>query len=366
MRPLTVFFSHVTAESKIVDFLQVAIARDFIGLVDLFISSDRTSVPIGSKWLDDITEALRKADLHAVLCSPESISRPWINFEAGAAHLRGIPIMPLCYNGLAPAQLPVPISEYGGVFITTPEGIERVYTRLANALGSQIPDVDFQRYAATLQNIEKEYSTRRSELSGTLLKKDGVEIIKDPKALCVSSQQFLALGFENQLQKVIHAFPDSVQHNVVSDSTSLRTVLTQEKFDVVHVGAFICPRSGEVYFSDVDLQSGMPAAEPVDKITADAFASLLKISETRLVVITSCDSLSLTASLIATSHVVATRDMVSSNMMAAWVDGFYGMLVRRPLSQALEFALKASGAPMRLYPRQPAVVDLLLEVTHAA
>ena len=360
------FFSHITAESKIVDFLQAAIQRDFIGLVNVFVSSDRTSVPVGSKWLDEITEAMSEAELHAVLCSPESIARPWINFEAGAAHLRSIPVIPLCHSGLVPAQLPVPISVYGGVSIATPEGIQRFYTKLASVLQSQLPDVDFDQYAAKLRSFESEYSKRYSEATGSVLKEGGLEIIINPKALCVSSQQFLALGFQNQLQKVIQAFPASVHHNVLFDGASLRTALTQEKFDIVHVGAFICPRSGDVYFSEVDLHTGLPTVEPRDRITAEDFTALLKISETRLVVITSCDSLALTASLIAASHVVAARDMVSTNMMAAWVDGFYSMLVKRPLSQALEFAIQASGASMRLHPRRPAAVDVRLEVTQAA
>jgi hypothetical protein len=363
---IKLFFSHITAESNIVDFLQAAVQRDFIGLVKVFVSSDRTSVPVGSKWLDELTAAMKGADLHAVLCSPESIARPWINFEAGAAHLRSIPIIPLCHSGLVPAHLPVPISVYGGVSIATVEGIERLYIKLASTLDSQLPAVDFEQYAAKLQSFESEYAKQRSDVTGTALKEGGLEIIVNPKALCVSSRQFLALGFENQLQKILQAFPASVQHDVVFDGASLRKALTHEKFDIVHVGAFICPRSGDVYFSDVDLHTGLPTAEPRDTITAADFAVLLKISETRLVVITSCDSLSLTASLIAASHVVAARDMVSANMMAAWVDGFYSMLVKRPLSQALEFAIQASGAPMRLHPREPAVEDLRMQITQAA
>ena len=348
------------------DLLKTMVQRDFIGLVEVFVSSDRTSIPVGSKWLDEITDALKAANLHVVLCSPESVGRPWINFEAGAAHLRSIPVVPLCHSGLSPAQLPVPISEYEGLSVATEDGIRDFYSVLANTLGSHVPDVNFAQYAASLQRIETEYAAKRADLGGSVLKHSGVEVIRNPKALCVTSQQFLALGFENQLQKVIDAFPASVTHNVVSNSKSLREALTSETVDVVHVGAFICPRSGDLYFSPVDLRTGAAAALPVDRITADGFAALLRIAETKLVVITSCDSVSLAATLITVSHVVAARDMVSANMMAAWVDGFYDMLTKRPLSQALEFAIKASGAPMRLYAKQPAVVDLVLENTQAA
>jgi hypothetical protein len=46
-------------------------------------------------------------------------------------------------------------------------------------------------------------------------------------------------------------------------------------------------------------------------------------------------------------------------MMAAWVEAFYSKLPQRSLSEALDFALKVSRAPMRFYGRQVAKVDLL-------
>jgi hypothetical protein len=46
-------------------------------------------------------------------------------------------------------------------------------------------------------------------------------------------------------------------------------------------------------------------------------------------------------------------------MMAVWVEAFYSKLPQRSLSEALDFALKVSRAPMRFYGRQVAEVDLL-------
>jgi hypothetical protein len=169
---------------------------------------------------------------------------------------------------------------------------------------------------------------------------------------------------ENQLQRVIDAFPSTVQHGRVLDSNSLKNVLgSGQRVDIIHVAAFICPRSGDLYFSEVDLITGFPTANSIDRITADALAALLKISETQLVIITSCDSIVLAATLITSAHVVAARDMVSTRMMIAWVESFYGMLPKRQLSEALEFALKTSGAPMKLYAKQPVSVDLRIEVS---
>ncbi len=49
-------------------------------------------------------------------------------------------------------------------------------------------------------------------------------------------------------------------------------------------------------------------------------------------------------------------------MMAAWVEAFYNKLPRRSLSQALDYALKISQAPMRFYARQTKSVDLVFKL----
>ena len=351
---LNVFLSHITPEAKLADLIEDHIARDFIGLVHLFASSDQTSIPVGSKWLDEVTTALNQANLHVVLASPESIERKWINFEAGAAHVRGVPIIPLCHSGLSPAQLPVPLSESEGLVLSEAGGFERFYRALALQLGSALPAVDYTAYASEVGVFEAEYMGRREIVDSARELTPATEVVRDPRALCISSEQFSDLGFENQLARVLAAFPTDLHHDRVFDSMTVRRALSENRFDIVHIAGFVCPRSGALYFSRVDLRSGRPdPAVEVDTLLADELVALLRSAQTRLVVITSGDSLALATSLLATSHVVAARDMVSSKMMAAWVEAFYDRLPTRPLSEALEFARKASGAPMRLYARQP-------------
>lgn len=369
MQKFNVFLSHVTVESTLADALRKHLAGDFIGLVDVFESSDRLSIPAGKKWLSEVTQALQRADLPLILCSKEATLRPWIQFEAGAAHLRGIPIIPLCHSGLTCAQLPVPLSEYEGVQLSEVEGLIALYRTIANALGSSIPDIDFQAFAKEIALFEAEYVTQRSLTASELGAKEGVERIRNPKALCISSPQFAQLGFENQLQIVLNAFPAVVPHQRVFSSKELReAVSNDQKFDIVHIAAFVCPRSGELYFSDVDLNSGKGVAAEPDALSADALASLLQMAEVKLVVIGSCDSIVLGATLVNVCHVVAARDMVSPKMMAAWVEAFYGKLAQRSLLQALDYALKISQAPMRFYARQVKNVDLvfMLESGRAA
>jgi hypothetical protein len=362
MPSISIFLSHVTTEARLADLVEQHVCRDFIGLARVFASSDHTSVLVGSKWLDEVTSALKEADLHVVLASPDSIERKWINFEAGAAHVRGVPIIPLCHSGLTPAQLPVPLSESEGLVLADESGFERFYRAIAQKLGSDLPQVDYVSYRHEVASFEREHANRKQIGESTRSLEPGVEVVRDPRALCISSHQFLQLGLENQLESVLAAFPSDVQHARVFDSMAVRKALSSDRYDIVHIAAFVCPRTGTLYFSDVDLRTGKPNPEVErDTIPADELAALLDGAHTRLAVITSCESLALATSLVATCHVVAARDMVSSKMMAAWVEVFYKLLPTSLLADALNGALRASGAPMRLYARQPKSVDLRVE-----
>jgi len=360
--PINIFLSHVTPEAKLADIIESHVLRDFIGLARVFVSSDQGSVLAGSKWLDEVTLALKEANLHVVLASPDSIERKWINFEAGAAHVRGVPIIPLCHSGLTPAQLPVPLSQSQGLVLSDGAGFRSFYGAISHALGSDIPEVDFVSYGLEVAKFEAAYKDRNNVVDAAQTLGASTTVVRDPKALCVSSQQFLKLGLENELAQVLAAFPSDMRHDRVFDSMSTRRALSQERFDIVHIAAFVCPRSGDLYFSNVDLRTGKPDPDAIlDVIAPDDLVSLLRGAHSRLAVITSCDALALATSLISTCHVVAARDMVSPNMMAAWVEAFYNLLPTAPLSEALEFAQRASGAPMRLYVQQPDSVDLRME-----
>src|SRR5260370_6521132 len=147
MEKFSVFLSHITVESRLADLIKRHLVHDFIGLVEVFESSDRLSIPAGAKWLTEVMEGLQRANLHLILCNQDSTSRPCLQFEAGAAHLRQIPIVPLCHGGLTCAQLPVPLSEYEGIQASDPEGLVALYRAIATALVSSIPEIDFCAFA---------------------------------------------------------------------------------------------------------------------------------------------------------------------------------------------------------------------------
>ena len=352
MSRLTVFLSHLTIEKQLAEILREAITRDFIGLVDFYISSDTTSIPVGENWLSKLTEGLKKADLQFVLCSPESVKRPWITFETGAACLRGIPVIPICHSGLSPAQLPVPLSGFQAVDASARDGLLRLYQRIASELGSNIAEGKLDDLATKIREFEALYEDQIAEATKCELTRTAIGVIVSPTVLCVSSEQFMRLGIKD-FETILRAFPEGVAHRRVLTSADTRTVLMQEHYDIVHVASYVCPKTGDLLFTDIDTQTGDDICrQSKDVLTSEAFCSLLRRSQTSLVVIASCESFELAATLLTVTNVVATRDIVSPTMFASWVENFYGVLPEQPLSEAFDYAVKASRAPMKLYARQ--------------
>jgi hypothetical protein len=324
------------------------LVQDFIGLVEVFLASDTTSVPAGTRWLEEIVEGLQRSQIHIIICSNYSVYRPWINYEAGAAGVRGIPIVPLCHSGLIPDQLPVPLSESEGGIITHASALLKLYTRVASFIGSAVPAVNFEKYATEFRAIEEQFGTLvRNENTGADLMSEVTaslekELIKDPHVLCVTSPQFRELGYANQLQRVLDAFPKNIRHDFVLSSSELKQILLEERVDIIHVAGFV---------------------EDVDLLDADVLVALIKKANTRLVVLGGSASLVLAAQLLPVTNVIAARDMVSARAMASWVETFYKALMTEPLATAIELASHVSQAPMKLYAQQRYVPSLKVELS---
>ena len=94
--------------------------------------------------------SLTTSSLLMILCSPTSIKRPWVNFEAGAAWMREIPLWPLCHAGLKPSDLPLPLSLHQGLALEDPAGVRLLYSRVARLLACRVPDRSFDDVAREL------------------------------------------------------------------------------------------------------------------------------------------------------------------------------------------------------------------------
>ena len=154
---MSVFISHISEEAPLALTLKEWIERTFLGQWMVFVSSDPDSIPAGKRWLDEIDSALDSAKVLVILCSPASIKRPWINFEAGCGWIKRVPIVPICHSGLTKSRLPMPLSLYEGLDIDESNFAQTLFNSLASYLGVKcLPQID--------------YSAFRNELSTALTK----------------------------------------------------------------------------------------------------------------------------------------------------------------------------------------------------
>jgi hypothetical protein len=156
-----VFVSHIAEETTLARILQSHIEKDFLGMIDVFVSSDRRSISVGAKWLHEIDAALQVAKIEIVLCSQDSVCRPWVNFEAGAGWVKGIPVIPVCHTGMRPVDLPVPLNMLQAIQATDKEGLVSLYARLAHELHSQAPVGNFDRIIDEIAEFEVNYGLIR-------------------------------------------------------------------------------------------------------------------------------------------------------------------------------------------------------------
>lgn len=335
-----VFISHISSETEIAQRLKERLSSHFIGMLDIFVSSDRSSIQAGAKWLDEVEKALTAADAEIVLCSRESVGRPWIQFEAGAAWLRHIPVIPVCHSGLALAELPVPLSMLQGVECSRPEGLQKLYDTVAGLLGGQTPAVDFAALAAELRLLEEQHRAKVSALPR----------LENPSVLCSASAQYAqaAMGFDLDVGVLQDAFgADRVTVERALTRKRLTELLTQRRFDIVHLVLAVDSKSGDLIFSPIDLATFQPSTGRVDKLPPGGLVTLLGEAKTSLVVLATCKALRLAVELARCTNMAGTEEEISGEQAAEWADCFYHLLRQgTPLYKAFDLTDAQVDVPM--------------------
>ena len=155
-KPL-VFISHINEEKIVALTFKNLVESNFLGMIDFFVASDQSSIQLGQNWLDSVTNALKSCVIEIIICSPKSVQRPWINFEAGAGWIRDVPIIPLCHSGIEPSKLPLPLNLLQAVKATDVASLNSIMPILAQAIDSITPKIDFTNFIETVTKFEENY-----------------------------------------------------------------------------------------------------------------------------------------------------------------------------------------------------------------
>jgi len=223
---------------------------------------------------------------------------------------------------------------------------------LSTLIGCRVPRVDFEALARQFTELENVYERELNEQQAATARRTTERSVENPHVVCVTSRQYRDLGLANEIETVLAAFPTLLRHDIVMSSVDLMRVL-KLRVDIVHIAAFVCPRSGTLFFSAVKLPEGLSQPEgEEDCISAQALNRLLRRAETKLVVIASGDSLALISRLLPVVHLISPQERISAAQMARWVKEFYQLLWTNTLAEACEIATMQSGAMMTMMSKQ--------------
>ena len=340
MKKKSIFISHISTETQLAQNLKQRIGSDFLGLVDIFVSSDQKTIQAGSKWLNEVENGLKKADLQIVMCSKESVSRPWVNFEAGAVWLRGIPVIPVCHSGMHLNDLPVPLSMLEGIECSQPEGLKKLYDAIATLFKINPPAIDFNAVARDLSELEKKY----------MQEKQAIEVIESPRILCAASEQYAQpdYGFQLDVEVIQKSFPERVTVENKLTKKRLIELLTTQKFDIIHLVLFVDRETGDLIFSPIDSTDFKPVTPNPELMSPGSFADLLRESETKLVVLATCKALLLAVEVAHIANMAASDTEITGEQAAEWEGCFYGLLAKgKSLYKAFDITRSQMTTPIR-------------------
>ena len=165
MQKPIVFISHISEEKEIAAALKELVESAFLNMMDVFVSSDPSSIGLGQKWLDSITDALESCVVEVILASPMSIQRPWINFEAGAGWIRKIRVIPICHSGMTPDKLPMPLKLLQAATATEETQLRMILPALARSLDCDLPTIDLSPFIETVKEFEETSKANAAVLS---------------------------------------------------------------------------------------------------------------------------------------------------------------------------------------------------------
>jgi hypothetical protein len=178
-----------------------------------------------------------------------------------------------------------------------------------------------------------------------------IESVRNPRVLCVRSEAYALESFQKDvdlIKRETEKIGAQIKELPNATTQSLQEELLKETFDLIHLCAYVDPRTGAIFFGPL-AEGGDAHQDTADSMSAQSFAKLVELSRAKLVIVATCDSLILAAKLARICNTVAATDRVLVDEILKWELGLYICLSKGvSLSNAYETASKLSSAPMLL------------------
>ena len=121
-----VFISHSPLDSSWIVPLKESLLRVLGDRIRIFLSSDGSSLPLGSNWIYSLDQALNRARMMLVFLTPNSIPSRWVYFESGYGYSRGIPVVPIGVLGIKVEEVGPPLSNLQGFNLVDYKGLDNI------------------------------------------------------------------------------------------------------------------------------------------------------------------------------------------------------------------------------------------------
>lgn len=140
---MKVFLSHIHEEAPLANVLKSWVESSFSGQCSVFVSSDIDDIPAGNEWRKQIKNSLKDTSVFIALCSPQSMYRPWIQFETGCAWVLDVPVLPICHSGVIDKDLPATMSNFQSIVVEANSFTTDLLKSLAKHFDfPKIPNID--------------------------------------------------------------------------------------------------------------------------------------------------------------------------------------------------------------------------------
>jgi hypothetical protein len=222
---MKIFISHIQEEFQIALVLKKWIESSFSEYCEVLVSSDPEDIPTMAQYLEQDQQALLDVKASIVLCSPRSLQKPWISFEAGCAWIRKILVIPICYAGLTPPELPQPLATFPGFDLDQRDFPQKLFMALAKELGlSHLPQVQYRQMRQEIMQVQEAIYPGGFDFTGSRGPGAAPELPLEPhhvQILLVLHQSYgytsavLAEHFKKEEKKILSLLERLIEGNYV-------------------------------------------------------------------------------------------------------------------------------------------------------
>jgi hypothetical protein len=120
-----IFLSHAAADHDLAVFVRTALSGN-----EVFMASKAGDIRPGDDWLLAIQAELKAASAYVVLLTPNSVDRPWVSFEGGAAWMSERRLVFVVAGGLRVEEVPYPLAAFQILSLERPDHVRAVFEEL--------------------------------------------------------------------------------------------------------------------------------------------------------------------------------------------------------------------------------------------